>query len=510
MIESPNLGRDDAVLITLHGHGVQFEFEETVTRNGKDEIKKTPRFYFCPADAAVAGVTKANDITERHHLLPLDELYRKLEGCSAATRLLIVDACRNDPTKPRGIRELASVTRPVIPPPPGGIAAFFSCKATQRALEDKDLQQGVFTHFLIQGLSGRADQPLEGEPADGIVTLSELTSYVSNNTYSHVLKKFPGHQQSPDMKGEFDTTLPLVRLPPPKRFRSPSTGIEFALIPAGEFEMGSRMTPKELAAKFSQWNAVEAYFEDECPPNRVKIPQFYLGQHEVTVGQFRQFVTADSYQTEAEADGKGGYGFDEAKATFVKDPKYTWRNPGFTQADDHPVVNVSWNDAQRFCVWLRDKEGTKYRLPTEAEWEYACKAGTNTLWWNGDDPEATAKIGNVADGTAKAKFDSFNAISARDGYVFTAPVGKFPANPFGLFDMHGNVFEWCEDVYDAKLCAGRSGTTENPRSSSGSEYRVLRGGSWFFEPLISRSAYRTGDTPDNRIITVGFRLARTR
>ena len=230
----------------------------------------------------------------------------------------------------------------------------------------------------------------------------------------------------------------------------------------------------------------------------------------MTVGQFRQFVNADGYKTEAESDGKGGIGFDDVKETFANDPKYTWKNPGFTQTDEHPVVNVSWNDAQKFCAWLSRKEGKSYRLPTEAEWEYACKAGTNTLWSNGDDPEATARVGNVADGTLKAKLSSWNTISARDGYVFTAPVGKFSGNPFGLFDMHGNVNEWCEDVYDSKLYGQRSGTTTDPRQTSGSEYRVLRGGSWFFVPLNARSAERFWSTPDYRDIAVGFRVARTR
>ena len=513
VIETPNLGRDDVVFISLHGHGVQFNLEETVVTNGKEEVKKTAKFYFCPADAAVLGVTKANDLTERNHLIPLDELYRKLEGCSAATKLLIVDACRNDPSKIDNARNLESLTRPQLPPPPGGIAAFFSCKANQRALEDPDLQQGVFTHFLIQGLSGKADQPLENKPADGIVTLSELTSYVSNNTYSYVQDKYQGRRQSPDIKGEFDATLPLIRLPkekPSEKVIKNTLGMKLVLIPAGEFEMGSRTTPKELAAKFSKWGAKELMFENEHPPHRVKISRsFYLDQHEVTVGLFRQFVNSDGYKTEAEIDG-GGSGWDDVKGTFAGGPQYSWKNTGFPQTDDHPVVNVTWNDAQKFCAWLSRKESITYRLPTEAEWEYVCKAGTNTLWFNGDDPEATVQVGNVADATAKAKIRSLNAISASDGYVFTAPVGKFMENPFGLFDMHGNVSEWCEDIYDATIYGQRSDMTADPLQSRGSEFRVLRGGAWFVDSNNSRSAIRKYNPPNNRNYTAGFRVARTR
>ena len=106
------------------------------------------------------------------------------------------------------------------------------------------------------------------------------------------------------------------------------------------------------------------------------------------------------YQTEAEKDGKGAWGPDES-GKFVMDRKYTWRSPGFEQTDDHPVVNVSWNDAKAFCRWLSKKERRTYRLPTEAEWEYACRAGTKTAYSFGDDPEGLAKVGNLADATAR-------------------------------------------------------------------------------------------------------------
>ncbi len=112
------------------------------------------------------------------------------------------------------------------------------------------------------------------------------------------------------------------------------------------------------------------------------------------------------------------------------------------------MVNVSWNDAVAFCKWLSKKEGNTYRLPTEAEWEYACRAGTTTRYYSGDDPETLAKVGNVADATAKAKFPDWKyTIKASDGYVFTSPVGSFQPNAFGLYDMHGNAWQWCADWY---------------------------------------------------------------
>ncbi len=172
----------------------------------------------------------------------------------------------------------------------------------------------------------------------------------------------------------------------------------------------------------------------------VRITQpFYLGVTEVTRGQFRISVNETGYKTEAEKDGKGGFGWNEETKRFEQNSRFTWQNAGFEQTDEHPVVNVSWNDAQEFITWLSRKEGKTYRLPTEAEWEYACRAGTKTAYFCGDDLEGLAAVANTADGTAKEKYPEWTTIAARDGYVYTAPVGRFRANAFALYDMHGNV-----------------------------------------------------------------------
>jgi formylglycine-generating enzyme required for sulfatase activity len=153
-------------------------------------------------------------------------------------------------------------------------------------------------------------------------------------------------------------------------------GMKLKLIPDGEFLMGSPESDPQVT-------------NDEKPQHRVRITQpFYLGIHPVTRGQFRRFAEATRYQTEAEKDGKGGYGWDTAAGKWVQDPKFSWRSPGFDQTDDHPVVTVSWNDAMAFSDWLGRQEGQKYRLPTEAEWEYACRAGTTTRFSFGDDENA--------------------------------------------------------------------------------------------------------------------------
>jgi len=244
-----------------------------------------------------------------------------------------------------------------------------------------------------------------------------------------------------------------------------SVGMKFALIPPGDFPMGS---PED-----------EAGSEGDEKPHRVRITQpFYLGVHEVTRGQFAAFVTDTRYKTECESDGKGGFGIDK-NGEWSQEPEYTCRSCGFPQSDEHPVVNVSWNDAQKFVLWLNRKEGRQKRLPTKAEWEYSCRSGSTTMYSNGNNPENLSAVGNTD--------------NVKDGHEFTVPVGPYKANNFGLLDMHGNVWEWCEDVYDREAYNGQSGITEDLIVKSG-VYRVLRGGGWFLSPASVRSVFRRWST----------------
>ena len=291
-----------------------------------------------------------------------------------------------------------------------------------------------------------------------------------------------------------------------------SIGMRLVLIPAGEFMMGNRESAAELAKAFD-WPA--GNFASAYPYHRVRITKpFYLGAYEVTVGQFRQFVGDTGYKTDVEKSGKGGYGY--SRKSSEHKAEYTWRNAGFAQTDEHPVVNVSWNDAVAFCEWLSRKEGKMYRLPTEAEWEYACRAGTTTRFYSGDDPEALAQVGNVADATMKAWFSEgmdnvptpimSQAIKASDGYVFTAPVGRFRPNAFSVYDMHGNVWEWCADLGSSYYAQSPIDDPPGPSSGRG---RVLRGGSWRTGAVFLTSACRNGYWPDAGECTWGFRVART-
>jgi formylglycine-generating enzyme len=307
---------------------------------------------------------------------------------------------------------------------------------------------------------------------------------------------------------EHPSTAPPV---PSLKTWTNSLGMKFVRIEPGKFTMGS--TDAQLALLKPLFPGVNPdWFKNEQPTHKVRITRpFSLGAHEVTVGQFRRFVEQAGYKTEGEKDGKGGYGWDEAKGGFVQDPKYTWRNPGFPQGDDHPVVLVSWNDAHAFIEWLNatDKASPRYRLPTEAEWEYACRAGTTTLYPNGDDPEKLAAIGNVADASVKRKYPGWlTTIQADDGHVFTAPVGSYTASPWGLHDMIGNVWEWCEDGYDVEYY--KKSPADDPPGVPQASSRVIRGGSWDSAPADCRPAYRIWLPPGYRYGDLGFRLAAVR
>jgi len=304
---------------------------------------------------------------------------------------------------------------------------------------------------------------------------------------------------------------------PPKKLAVDLGGgvkMELTLVPSGEFQMGSAESAEETAAFFKKNYGIESLtadlFKNEHPRHRVRITKpFYLGTYHVTRGQFRQFVKDTGYKGDPEKSDKlGAWGFDHEQHMLTFNKDYSWRRTGFQQTDEHSVVSVSWNDAVAFCQWLSRKEYETYRLPTEAEWEYACRAGTTTRYFSGDDPETLAKVANAGDAAFRAKFPRWNwvrnpMIKASDGYVFTAPVGQFKPNAFGLYDMHGNAWQWCADWYGEDYY-GRS-PADDPKGPDTGDRRVLRGGSWMDVPSNPRSATRRA----GRDFFPGFRVART-
>ncbi len=228
----------------------------------------------------------------------------------------------------------------------------------------------------------------------------------------------------------------------------------------------------------------------------------------MTVGQFARFVAESGYQSEAERDGSGGWGYRSEIAYFEgRKSDYSWRNPGFPQDERHPVVNVTWNDAVALCEWLSRREGLHYRLPSEAEWEFACRAGTTSRYHSGDDPEELVTVANLFDAACRPLFGQWEkfAVLASDGFAFTAPVGSLRPNSLGLYDMHGNVWEWCADWYADDYY--RNSPVDDPAGPESGDLRVRRGGSWHSWPLYLRSSYRNWNAPDTRYVLLGMRLA---
>lgn len=304
------------------------------------------------------------------------------------------------------------------------------------------------------------------------------------------------------------TEKPIVRQAAgPAKTITGKDGAPMVLVQAGSFLMGSTKDEVDRVIKDcikelgKDQQTCEGWYIPELPQHKVSISSFYLDQYEVTNRLFARFIEDIGYRTTAEKEGsaKGlvnGEWKDVAGAT--------WKQPesGVTvfasNRAEHPVVSVSWEDANAYCRWAGK------RLPTEAEFEYATRAGTQTKYWWGNGPPGTRKVANIADEFLNEKDPGWAIMAGyNDGYERTAPVGSFKENPFRLFDMTGNVNEWTSDWYGANYYG--SSQAKNPKGPSNGEYRVLRGGSWDYVPVNVRSANRTRLLPTARIDDIGFR-----
>ncbi len=472
------LGEGDSVIVAFAGHGVQFEGDD--------------RNFFCPVDADLED-------PKRERLISLKEIYTKLEECPADRKLLLVDACRNDPlsklARSRDRVKLNSVTRPQIEVVPKGIVALFSCSAGQESYEWPELRHGVFFHHILSGWKGAADN------GDQELSLDELLAYTRKSTQDFARTKL-GTLQTPQSKGEFNGTWVLKRTGQSNQFKN-SIGMTLKLIPEGKFLMGSTQTELERhVLSDKEFNIQE--FIDEQPQHQVHITKpFYFAAHETTQSQYQQVMgTNPGYFS------KSGAGSGEV---IGQDTSH------------YPVESVSWFDAIEFCIRLSGKEnrtpcyqltnierssgsiksaavtildGNGYRLPTEAEWEYACRAKSTTPFHfgsklNGDEANVDGKspFGTTTQGPAKGR---------------TMTVGSYPANVFGLCDMHGNVWEWCEDWYQRTYYDQRF--EDDPQGPASGDRRVLRGGSWISRGRYARSARRKDASPSEARNYTGFRV----
>jgi len=288
----------------------------------------------------------------------------------------------------------------------------------------------------------------------------------------------------------------------PEKTMFTSTGIELVWIPPGEFMMGSTAKEREWAVG-PEGRVKPSYLFDSGEPRRTMIKNgFWLGRTEITVGQWQKFVDGTGYVTEAEKRGNA-HAPDLKTGDWVTVQGACWRNPnfGFPRKDNHAVCCISWNDAVAFCEWLTETEkregklqaGMLYRLPSEAEWEYACRAGTQTKFWWGDSVEKGKGRLNVTGGP----WD--------DQYKYVSPVDAFGSrgrNSFGLADMLGNVWEWCLDGFDRE-------TAHAEPYKEKTSIRVLRGGSFnrtYGYPGNLRCASRYASGPSDSRCNYGFRV----
>lgn len=287
----------------------------------------------------------------------------------------------------------------------------------------------------------------------------------------------------------------------PVEFRN-RLGMTFVLVPPGTFLMGS---PKDEVGHG------QGGFDETQRAVTLTRP-FYLSKHETTVGQFRRFVEAAKHVTDGERNG-GGHAHDD-KAVWIHRAGTQWRKPGyagpFELKNEHPVVHVSHTDSVAFCAWLGKQagEGGKdlvYGLPTEAQWEWACRAGSGTRYWWGEDVDKTGKTVNVGDKSLKRLHPEWprEIMPMDDGHAFAAPVGSYRANGFGLHDMLGNVWEFCSTrsgPYPGKAVS-------DPGDLDPKRGFAVRGGGWSNMPLDARCATRNADPPRFCHSNLGFRVA---
>ena len=276
-------------------------------------------------------------------------------------------------------------------------------------------------------------------------------------------------------------------------------GMQFNFIPSGSFMMGS---PESEVGRY----------DSERLHNVILTKGFYMQTTHVIVGQWRNFVKKTGYRTQAEIE-EGAFATRLDKDCKV-DPNIYWDNPGYEQEEDYPVSCISWVDVQVFTRWLKQQEGIVYRLPTQAEWEYSCRAGTSTAFSFGD--EITTELANhldrsLADYKEDYRLTSLDPCSELD--LRPCSVGSFAPNPCGLYDMHGNLWEWCQDrcrVYHdieyfwVDTCLDG---IKDPVSENG-PLRIARGGSWNYYPTFCRSAHCIAYDENESYNYLGFRLVR--
>lgn len=337
----------------------------------------------------------------------------------------------------------------------------------------------------------------DGKPAEA--ALAELAKLPPRGKESPPPPKFPfSAEQAAKYQRAYAQWRGL-----PQEFKN-RAGMTFVLVPPGQFMMGS---PEEEPGH----NA--GGYEEALHRVRLTRP-FYLSKYETTVGQFRRFVESGQEKYVTDGEKNDGGNAHDAKALWIHRPGTNWRKPGyagpFELADEQPVVHVSHTDSLAFCNWLAkgvlgEKDPWLYDLPTEAQWEWACRAGSDQRYWWGADEDDTGKRLNVGDRTLKRVHPEWPRIvmPMDDGFAFCAPVGSYQPNAFGLCDMLGNVWEFCSTRYGLYP----KEPVTDPEDGDPKRGFAVRGGGWSNVPTDARCGSRNADPPHFCHSNLGFRVA---
>ena len=412
-------------------------------------------------------------------------------GKSNATAVLYVDGKRIGDLRDREIAMRWNLEKTGIYIALSYIGLMDELAVFQRALSDEEVSLLHRTPDLLAGLKTPAKP--DGASATGPADLEKLLARERKSAPPSP-PAFPfDAAAAKKYQQDYATWLGV-----PTTIRN-HVGQELVLVPPGQFMMGS--PENEPGRNNSNYDETQ---------HLVRLTQpFYLARHETTVGQFRAFVEKTQYVTDGERND-GGHAHDEL-AVWQHRPGTTWRRPGYAAplslADNHPVVHVSHTDAMSYCRWLNENgvDSARYDLPTEAEWEWSCRAGAATRFWWGEAVDDSGKVVNVGDAQLREVHPKWprEVMPMNDGHAFLAPVGTYRANAFGLHDMLGNVWEFCSTrfgKYPAQL-------TTNPVDLAPDRGFAVRGGGWSNTPQDARSATRNADPPHFCHSNLGFRVA---
>lgn len=467
-----------------------------------------------------------------------------MEESKSRLNLVFLDACRDNPFARKFRSGAGGLAK--LDAPSGTLISFATRPGSVAA--DGDGQNGLYTHHLLTQMgvpnlpiekllkgvvsgvkkdsNGRQEPWMEGsiEGDFYFVTQGSPGAELPQNprdpdteawlaaesvnaaaAYDAYLGAFPGGRYAAAARIKLAALKggdqPAVAAPAPaatpgRVFKDCAECPEMVVVPPGSFQMGARHRPDPEKP---------IVFKTEEPVHEVRIERpFAIGVGHITRGQFAAFVQATGYRTGDRCLGWNGRKWEEEGRS--------WTNPGFVQTDEHPAVCIAWEDAKAYLQWLAQKTGKAYRLPSEAELEYAIRAGTTATRWWGDNDRDACRYANVGDQSMKKKYPLGAKAAAAlhqcsDGHAHTAPAKSFPPNAFGLHDALGNAWQWAEDCwqegYDGAPADGRAATSGNCSS------RVLRGGSFEEIPADIRSAHRFANSTTMRSNTYGFRAALT-